>query len=1570
MKKLILTLFVILAVFVAKAQIVNVCGNDTIMLTVDNYVNGTIEWQESIDTINWATVPEVSGLTYTFFPTQTKYYRAIVKTTDCGPLYSAISLVQLSPVANAGIDRTIGNTTMTLLGNSIHGSTGEWTILSGTGGLFDNQFNPKALFKGINKEVYSLKWTLTNACGQSSDTVVVTFDEIISRNNYIVFDNTDSLFSESTEIANGIYRIKFSDPTIAPFDSVMLIAMREDISCLRRVNTFTLEDSIYTFITEQGLFEDLFTSGTLNMGDVINQSFLEGSTLRSANSFPTRQTLKENAKRKDIVVLYSNVNSGNTQLRSVDTDGTDNKEIILAPPSKEIFEFADGAFKLTLEDFVIGLTPNFVSDLKIFPPQIKFGLNNAIFRCDYTIKYEATAGESDLLDSEKELLNIPPMRWWIFPPSCPPIELSLHMGIKAKSEIGIVLGASVVHKGHYTNNFTAIMTFDLLNPYFPHIEKLSSDKFTSSIEKSYTNTTSFGINGEFEIGPEISFRLYEVFGPYVRTPLKIDLDLRSNTDLNWSGKASLGFNASVGVKTFFKESMLFNRIPDFDYHLDFGGDEVGKLIYSWPNEIELLNGNFQKGKEGEALLKPINFEVLSSFGIGVPFVPVRFELEDGNGHAQDFDDTKLTDLNGRVSYNWVLGTNPVNKLKAYVLDYQHLNIENSPIFVTAYNNVESYDCSNSDLYIAIKSGQTYKYPSVSGGAAPYSYSINGIDYNNQVPKFSTYIPGTFTVYVKDKNGCIIVKSFTVNVTDPCDNTDLNLNAMTQANTLQLSGEKGTPPYQFSIDNQDHFSKTTLYSKLSVGDHIIFVKDANGCIVSSSVKIEDQTTPAIRSSYPVQGATSIPVSGFTFNWQVGNYATNQKYDIYLKKTSEAYNLIASNLTTSSYTYTTTLSNNTIYTWKLAVKGSDGVVIDNNEFTFTTASGIATTPTVPVLKLPANGATSQSFPLSLSWEKQTGDFKYDLYLDTKDATTLVAMNFPNDLFTFAKLESERTYYWKVKVKSTITGATAVSEVRSFTTLQGAGETVTDIDGNVYHTVKVGSQTWMVENLNTTRYRNGESIGTTTSANKDISGESAPKYQWTYNGDENNASKYGRLYTWYAVNDSRNLAPTGWHVASDAEWTTLENYLIANGYNYDGTTTGNKIAKSLAATTDWNSYTGIGTIGNDLTKNNSSGFAALPGGRYYSGTFYGIGDYGSWWSSTEGSTTSAWFRNLYYDHINLSRLNLSKSYGFSVRCVSDDNTPVLLLPILSTTAANNIKTTSATSGGIITNDGGSAITASGVCWNTSPNPTTANSKTTDGTGLGSFTSSITDLTANTQYYVRAYATNSVGTSYGNAVLFTTLSEETMTDIDGNVYHTVKIGSQTWMVENLKTTRYRNGESIGTTTPATKDIRGESTPKYQWAYNGDESNSLKYGRYYTWYAVNDSRNLAPIGWHVASAAEWTTMEDYLRANGYSYEGINMSYKIAKSLAASTVWKSDSGSGVIGNDLTKNNTSGFSALPGSYRFIDGSFDPIGFTGFWWFTNESSSTLALSGLLGFNYSFLERRDCTKSYGFSVRCVKE
>lgn len=215
-----------------------------------------------------------------------------------------------------------------------------------------------------------------------------------------------------------------------------------------------------------------------------------------------------------------------------------------------------------------------------------------------------------------------------------------------------------------------------------------------------------------------------------------------------------------------------------------------------------------------------------------------------------------------------------------------------------------------------------------------------------------------------------------------------------------------------------------------------------------------------------------------------------------------------------------------------------------------------------------------------------------------------------------------------------------------------TVTDIDGNIYQAVKIGDQVWTVENLRTTKFNDGTAIPYVVDSTAWVN-LTTPSYCYFNNMvNADSIRKFGALYNWYAV-DTKKLAPAGWHVPTDAEWVILENYLIAGGYNWNGTTDSNRIAKSLSAKTDWNSITGLpaGAIGNDLTTNNRSGFMALPGGsRSTDGNSFAVGTSGDWWSSTEYNTSGAVARNLYYDYANLQWNSNYKSCGFSVRLVRD--------------------------------------------------------------------------------------------------------------------------------------------------------------------------------------------------------------------------------------------------------------------------------------------------------------------------------
>ena len=230
-----------------------------------------------------------------------------------------------------------------------------------------------------------------------------------------------------------------------------------------------------------------------------------------------------------------------------------------------------------------------------------------------------------------------------------------------------------------------------------------------------------------------------------------------------------------------------------------------------------------------------------------------------------------------------------------------------------------------------------------------------------------------------------------------------------------------------------------------------------------------------------------------------------------------------------------------------------------------------------------------------------------------------------------------------------------------------------------------------------------------------------------------KYGYLYNFFAVDDARGIAPDGWHVPTDTEFETLRLYVASQGWNYDGTTDvgddeENKQGKALATDYGWEPDGGTGTVGNTdyPAIRNISGFSGLPGGiRTTSGSFDYVGSYGGWWSSTEGSTSVAWYRTLAYRGTNVQRGDLDKDYGFSVRCLRD---------------------------------------------------------------------------------------SSEGWVEGQRVQ----------DIDGNIYDTVQIGTQIWMVQNLAVTHFKDGTPLTNVEDGTAWVALE-TEGY-CAYDNDESNVFMY--------------------------------------------------------------------------------------------------------------------------------------------------
>ena len=317
-------------------------------------------------------------------------------------------------------------------------------------------------------------------------------------------------------------------------------------------------------------------------------------------------------------------------------------------------------------------------------------------------------------------------------------------------------------------------------------------------------------------------------------------------------------------------------------------------------------------------------------------------------------------------------------------------------------------------------------------------------------------------------------------------------------------------------------------------------------------------------------------------------------------------------------------------------------------------------------------------------------------------------------------------------------------------------------------------------------------------------------------------------------------------------------------------------LPTNTEW---TNIDASGNWTSWNEpyaSSLKLHAAGGLYTSdGSLYNRGSYGQCWSSTQGNVTQGWFQvfNSGYSHQGLD----AKTYGYSVRCLTGTSNTMTTATV-TTTPVTGITTTAASSGGNVENDGGSSVTARGVCWNTTANPTITDTKTTDGSGTGTFSSSITGLTESTTYHVRAYATNSSGTAYGDDVSFVTIpficgsSTLTVNHIAGEVAPVDKTTTY-GTVTNIpgEPTKCWITKNLGATNQATSvDDASEASAGWYWQFNRKQGykhdgttrtpatawiGSLPESS--DWVAANDPCTIElGSGWRVPTIAEWTNVD------------------------------------------------------------------------------------------------------------------
>ena len=451
------------------------------------------------------------------------------------------------------------------------------------------------------------------------------------------------------------------------------------------------------------------------------------------------------------------------------------------------------------------------------------------------------------------------------------------------------------------------------------------------------------------------------------------------------------------------------------------------------------------------------------------------------------------------------------------------------------------------------------------------------------------------------------------------------------------------------------------------------------------------------------------------------------------------------------------------------------------------------------------------------------------------------------------------------------------------------VKDYDGNAYATVKIGNQCWMKENLRTTHYSDGTVIPTV-----DISeySDTVP-LRMAPGGIESSVAQYGYLYNLLAVlngasqstaNPSgvQGVCPTGWHMPSSTEITQLKNYLTGNS-EYLCNDNANYIAKALASTSPdwaWSSATSTCATGNDVTANNASGFSLHPAG-YVSVSTSGSASFSMYHGGAYLRTANAYVMYLTYYNAGVYSYPGQASGAMSVRCLRDPET---------------------SSGGLTPADVQNMINNS----------------------LAPLQQTIDSMQNVINLLQQQLSENEV------------CGFSKVRDYDGNEYQTVKIGSQCWMKENLKSMHYSDGTEIPLGTDSSKTIG------YRYYPDNDSSTVSSLGYLYNWHAVvrggsagttSVVQGVCPTGWHVPSQDEFTQLKEFVKSKE-EYRCNDNQWSIGKALADSVLWLSYSLECVVGNNLSANNATGFSARPtGYYRT---NFQ--NYTGVWHYGSRNFST--------------------------------
>ncbi len=1581
-------LFFLFGFGTSAAQVMEVCSNgDTVTLHAGNYQYGQLQWQRSIDNSFWENIEGATDTVYRFFPEATYYYRVLVTYPACPGDSSQVTLVQVPPVADAGPKRVVNKgETAVLYGNQWEGAVGQWSILYGNGGTIDDATSPITFFTGeVSDSLYLLQWALTNACGTSRDTVQVIQLVTELYDAIVMVDSTDIILSDSLERSYGVYRIIFSDPVPTITDTTILVGITHG-GFLRKVAYREYRGDTCLMYTSQATFDDILISGVIHFDSAIPFDTARGGHgYVRMNHLPTRKELLNNPEYQTGKLFYYKPYN--------DTMGRNGSKYEMSVALNEFIAISGNSEDLALNsDF----RPLWMFDVyrynKLTDLGLCFGLNPAFLSLSIGTLIEGTGISfqySDELTISSDHLLIPT-------PGMPPLFIDVLCEFTVPFSVGLHFSsAGDAWSMMWEKSMTALLCYDSHDGF--------SKKFHSPPIKSRVNFGSLTGEVFFEFGIRAQFRLFTIIGPYG------DVMLHSSYGRCYSSGEVPQVVDRYGVNMVFDFGIIGKilRKTFMDAHVRFMPDELVFSKNTYPSKLLYESGNRQQYTPGYPVPEPIRVKVIGNrlFGaddseqskVEVPAVNANVLFEPLNGGSVS-QRIVATGADGIASTLWTPPSDAKGMLSASLFDCEGKHLAGSPLIFTAGPN-----CFQSTLEVLTHDNQDGSVTvEARGGVPPYRYYQGQIygNFTTNPPTITPVLGEVSNVFVTDDFGCTAharvfrpkgwISVTTGRVVDVVNNSAECVNnvILDEGTRVVERGVCWGIQHDPTIQN-DHTSDgmgAGMFNSIISGlvenvTYYVRAYASNGQDVFYGDEEEFTTPVAPNITFSTDSVTNVThnsavVHGSVFQFgndvRMGGLCLSTDPDPRIYRDDLIYiGQLSSHFSKTLYSlqpYTPYYVRVVIFDGEEIIYGNTISFLTQPQPTVDVSTGYmrnVTYSSADCISCSVNafsGATIvqrgvcwSTSPYPTLQNNHTSDGTGTGYFDSHLSN--LSQNTTYHIRAYAS-DGQTVYYG-----DTVQFRTPMDYGVTVTTLP-----VTDITYNsavVHSTVTDPNAVVVASGVCWSIFSNPE-VGLD---NVMGYGSASGNLSMTLSGLQSSSRYFVRTYA---------LVNNEYIYGNTVEFTTEECFPEAEIDTVHSVTQTSAVVESQFGNDCdvfvyetgicWATHASPKCDGND--------------------SLYRVAQSASF--SLSGFTHQ--LENLMPNQTYYVRpyvlYQIDTIYGDEESFTTPGN---YALPSVNTLQANNVSTHSASCGVYLISNGGDDSTRCGIRWGTSVNnlnDTSANMVTLSDSSSAYI--SISGLSPETIYYFAAFAVNAAGESMGPVLAFRTESQmgvpcdnATISDIDSNVYHTVLIGTQCWMKENLRTTRYADGTTIPLGTSASTTDAYRYYPTSNVNTNVNIRNVGLYGYLYNWPAVmhgasssssvpSGVQGVCPTGWHVPSYNEWMQFLGFLSANGYFCGGD--STHTAKPLASISGWDSSTSSCAPGNNQSTNNATGFTAIAGGFNINSSMNGDLGEDAYFWTSTARGSIFGLGNFvyhcrIHYSDSAPTISDGMKMYELPVRCVK-